>query len=233
MGLRAVVTGAGSGIGRATARRLRTDGWQVLGIDLKADDPTVAADVTHEQDLVRAAQEFGDAPIDALVCAAGVWLAGDDRYTKVDLDAWNTTLAVNVTGTMLTMRVFAPRISAGGAVVTVGSMAALAGIPRRDAYTASKGAIVALTRAWAADLIRFGVRVNCIAPGQVATPMTERVSGLDVNLLPLGREAEPDEIVEVIVSLINPASGYLNGAVIPIDGGLTAASALAPLSPRK
>jgi NAD(P)-dependent dehydrogenase (short-subunit alcohol dehydrogenase family) len=63
--------------------------------------------------------------------------------------------------------------------------------------------------------------------------MTERVSGLDVNLLPLGREAEPDEIVEVIVSLINPASGYLNGAVIPIDGGLTAASALAPLSPRK
>ena len=233
MGLRAVVTGAGSGIGRATARRLRTDGWQVLGIDLKADDHTVAADVTHEQDLVRAAQEFGDAPIDALVCAAGVWLAGDDRYTKVDLDAWNTTLAVNVTGTMLTMRVFAPRISAGGAVVTVGSMAALAGIPRRDAYTASKGAIVALTRAWAADLIRFGVRVNCIAPGQVATPMTERVSGLDVNLLPLGREAEPDEIVEVIVSLINPASGYLNGAVIPIDGGLTAASALAPLSPRK
>jgi 3-oxoacyl-[acyl-carrier protein] reductase len=212
---------------------LRTDGWQVLGIDLKADDHTVAADVTHEQDLVRAAQEFGDAPIDALVCAAGVWLAGDDRYTKVDLDAWNTTLAVNVTGTMLTMRVFAPRISAGGAVVTVGSMAALAGIPRRDAYTASKGAIVALTRAWAADLIRFGVRVNCIAPGQVATPMTERVSGLDVNLLPLGREAEPDEIVEVIVSLINPASGYLNGAVIPIDGGLTAASALAPLSPRK
>ena len=131
------------------------------------------------------------------------------------------------------MRVFAPRLKAGGAVVTVGSMAALAGIPRRDAYTASKGAIVALTRAWAADLIRFGVRVNCIAPGQVATPMTERVSGLDVNLLPLGREAEPKEIVEVIVSLINPAASYLNGVVIPIDGGLTAASALAPLSPRK
>lgn len=230
---RAVVTGAGSGIGRATAQRLRADGWQVLGLDLKADDQTVAADVTQEQALVLAAQQFGDEPIDALVCAAGVWLAGDDRYTKVDLDAWNTTLAVNVTGTMLTMRVFAPRIHAGGAVVTVGSMAAIAGIPRRDAYTASKGAIVALTRAWAADLIRFGVRVNCIAPGQVATPMTESVSGLDVNLLPLGREAEPAEIVEVIVSLINPAAGYLNGAIIPIDGGLTAASALAPLSPRK
>ena len=233
MCLRAVVTGAGSGIGRATAQRLRADGWQVLGIDLAADDHTVAADVTQEQELVLAAQKFGDKPIDALVCAAGVWLTGDDRYTKVDLDVWNTTLAVNVTGTMLTMRVFAPRLKAGGAVVTVGSMAALAGIPRRDAYTASKGAIVALTRAWAADLIRFGVRVNCIAPGQVATPMTERVSGLDVNLLPLGREAEPKDIVEVIVSLINPAASYLNGVVIPIDGGLTAASALAPLSPRK
>jgi NAD(P)-dependent dehydrogenase (short-subunit alcohol dehydrogenase family) len=76
------------------------------------------------------------------------------------------------------------------------------------------------------------VRVNCIAPGQVATPMTQHVTGLDAATLPLGREARPEEIVEVIVSLVNPASGYLNGAIIPIDGGLTAASALVPLSPR-
>ena len=232
MTVRAVVTGAGSGIGQATVSRLKSDGWEVLGVDLQAGDGVLAADVTNEQALMRVAETLNEEPIDALVCAAGIWLSDDDRYSKVDLDVWNKTLAVNVTGTMLCMRAFAPHIRGGGAVVTVGSMAAIAGIPRRDAYTASKGAIVALTRAWAADLIRRGVRVNCIAPGQVATPMTQHVTGLDAATLPLGREARPEEIVEVIVSLVNPASGYLNGAIIPIDGGLTAASALVPLSPR-
>ena len=228
----AVVTGAGSGIGRATADRLRLDGWTVLGVDIAGDDSVTRADVTDLDSLTAAAASLGGGRVDALVCAAGVWLEGDDRYTSIDLGAWERTWAVNVTGTMLTMRAFGPLLGAGSAVVTVGSIAAISGIPRRDAYTASKGAIVALTRAWAADLIRLGVRVNCIAPGQVATPMTERVTGLDHGRLPLGREAEPAEVVEVIVSLINPASSYLNGAIIPIDGGLTAASALAPLSPR-
>ncbi len=229
----AVVTGAGSGIGRATADRLRADGWRVLGLDLTAAPDVVQADVTDLASLEAAAGRLADAPVHALVLAAGIWSAQDDRYTSVPLDVWNRTLAVNVTGMMLSLRAFAPRLQPGSSVVTIASLAALSGIPRRDAYTASKGAVVALTRAWAADLIRLGVRVNAIAPGQVATPMTSHVTGVDTARLPLGREADPAEIVEVVLALLNPAATYLNGAVIPVDGGLTAGSALVPLSPRR
>ena len=238
----AVVTGAASGIGAVTSQLLRDQGWRVLGLDLQAgtssgidtdtDTDIVATDITDEVALAAAALHLGDGGLDALVCSAGVWLPGDDRYASVDLDVWARTLAVNVTGTMLTLRTFAPHLRAGGSVVTIGSIAALTGIPKRDAYTASKGAVVALTRAWAADLIRLGIRVNCVAPGQVATPMTAHVTGLDHSRLPLGREADPLEVARVIAALCDPGLGYLNGAIIPVDGGLTAASGLVPLSPR-
>lgn len=228
------MTGAGSGIGRATAERLRADGWQVLGLDVHGAEPEVVqADVTDLASLEAAARGLGDGPVDALVLAAGIWSSQDDRYTCVPLEVWNRTLAVNVTGAMLSLRAFAPRLRPGSSVVTFASVAAITGIPRRDAYTASKGAVVALTRAWAADLIRLGVRVNGIAPGQVATPMTADVTGVDTGALPLGREAQPAEVVEVVLALLNPACSYLNGAVIPVDGGLTAGSALVPISPRR
>ncbi len=225
----AVVTGAASGIGAAVAARFTADGWEVLGLDRDAADGVVAADVTDPDALAAAAARLADRPVGALVCAAGVWLEGDDRYTHVDLDVWETTWRVNVTGTMLTLRAFAPALARGAGVVTLGSLAALAGIPRRDAYTASKGAVVALSRAWAADLIRRGVRVNCVAPGVVATPMTARTAGEDLEL-PLGRAAAPEEIADVIVGAAT--SGYLNGAVIPVDGGVTAAARWSPISPR-
>lgn len=225
----AVVTGAASGIGAAVAARFAGDGWDVLGLDRAPGDGVVAADVTDPASLEDAAVSLDGRDVDALVCAAGVWLDGDDRYTTVDLDVWETTWRVNVTGTMLTLRSFAPLLASGAGVVTVGSLAALAGIPRRDAYTASKGAVVALSRAWAADLVRRGIRVNCVAPGVVDTPMTERTAGDDLDL-PLGRPATPDEIAEVIVGAAT--SGYLNGAVIPIDGGVTAAARWSPIAPR-
>ena len=225
----AVVTGAASGIGAAVAARYEADGWAVLRLDRSAGAGVTAADVTDEDSLTAVATQLADRPVRALVCAAGVWLDGDDRYTRVDMDVWETTWRVNVTGTMLTLRAFAPALAPGAGVVTLGSLAALAGIPRRDAYTASKGAVVSLTRAWAADLIRRGVRVNCVAPGVVATPMTARTSGDDLEM-PLGRAATPEEIADVIVG--TTTSGYLNGAVIPVDGGVTAAARWSPIAPR-
>lgn len=225
----AVVTGAASGIGAAVAAHFEVDGWEVLRLDRAAGPGVVAADVTDPDSLTAAASGLAGRPVRALVAAAGVWLEGDDRYSRVDLDVWDTTWRVNVTGTMLTLRAFAPLLVPGAGVVTIGSLAALAGIPRRDAYTASKGAVVALTRAWAADLVRRGIRVNCIAPGVVDTPMTERTAGEDLDL-PLGRAATPDEIAEVVVGAAT--AGYLNGAIVPVDGGVTAAARWSPISPR-
>lgn len=185
---RAVVTGAGSGIGAETCRQLRAQGWTVIGIDLTAGDGINRADVTDLDQLEAVAATLEGAQVDALLCVAGIWSGRDDRYTTVPLDVWNHTFAVNVTGTMLTMRAFAPLLVEGSSVVTVASMAALTGIPKRDAYTASKGAIVALTRAWAADLIRLGIRVNCIAIG---TAVALIASGQYDVIVAVGAEKMP------------------------------------------
>jgi NAD(P)-dependent dehydrogenase (short-subunit alcohol dehydrogenase family) len=109
---------------------------------------------------------------------------------------------------------------------------ALVSFPRRDAYTASKGAIVALTRAWAADLIGRGIRVNCICPGVTATPMAGPVIDAENLDLPFGRPATPQELAELVVAASSPAAAYLNGAIIPVDGGLTAAARTARITPR-
>jgi NAD(P)-dependent dehydrogenase (short-subunit alcohol dehydrogenase family) len=139
---------------------------------------------------------------------------------------------VNVTGTMLTLRAFAPRLTTGSAVTTIASVVALAGFPKRDAYTASKGAIVALSRAWAADLIGHGIRVNCVCPGVTSTPMATTVTDVEHPDLPLGRPATPAEVAEVIVAISEPAASYLSGAIVPVDGGLTAAARTARITRR-
>ena len=234
---RAVITGAASGIGKATAALLAERGWEVTGVDLAGGDGIVVADVTDADSLKAAAQAAGPEPVDALVAAAGIWDERDDRHSTVDLGVWERTWRVNVTGTMLTVRSFEHLLVPGSSIVTLGSVAALVAMPRRDAYTASKGAIVALTRAWAADLIRRGVRANCICPGPTATPMTAAAMGQGgaelERELPLGRAAEAAEVAAVIAGVVDPAATYLNGAVIPVDGGLTAALGTVDLTPRK
>ncbi len=228
----AVVTGVCSGIGAATARRLRAQGWEVIGIDISDADGVVRADVSDPEAMRSAGEIVGERPLHGLVCAAGIWPTGDDRYASIDLEVWTNTWAVNVTGTMLTMRSFAPLLQAGGGVVTFASIAALVGMPRRDAYTASKGAIVALSRAWAVDLIRRGVRVNCLAPGIVSTPMAEAHLGGELPEIPLGRTAQAEEIASIAVATLAPDATYLNGALIPIDAGLTAAAHVVPVGLR-
>ncbi len=138
----ALVTGAASGIGAATVELLASDGWRVQGLDIAGGAGVERADVSDPESLADAAEVLGDGPLHALVCAAGIWLVDDDRYSSVDLGVWERTWSVNVTGTMLTLRTFAPRLVPGSAVVTIASVAAMAGFPRRDAYTASKGAVL-------------------------------------------------------------------------------------------
>lgn len=231
--LKAVVTGAASGIGFAISELLRNRGWEVCGIDLHAGGGIVAADVSDPEAMEAAARQIGDGPFNAVISAAGIWDMRDDRHSHVDLGLWERTWRINVTGTMLTLRNFEPRMAEGSCFVTFGSVAALAGMPKRDAYTASKGAVVALSRAWAADLIRKRIRVNCVCPGPTATAMTAEVlTQSDLNL-PLGRAAHADEVAAVVASIVSPEMSYLSGAILPIDGGLTATMPNVPLVPRK
>jgi NAD(P)-dependent dehydrogenase (short-subunit alcohol dehydrogenase family) len=228
----AVVTGAASGIGSAVVALFEEQGWDVVGVDRSAGPGIVQADVSKESDMLAAAETLDGGHVDALVCAAGIWDQADDRYTSVSAEVWERTWAVNVTGTMLSLRAFAPLMGVGGSIVTIASMAAISGIPKRDAYTASKGAVLALSRAWAADLIRLGIRVNTLAPGIVETPMTEHINGEYETTLPLGRAASAREVAAVAVSLAGPELGYLNGVVVPVDGGLTAVNSLVSVAPR-
>ncbi|MEO3999926.1 SDR family oxidoreductase [Mesorhizobium sp. CAU 1732] len=230
-----VITGGAQGIGGAAATQLRGRGWTVHALDRKPHpDPEIVShicDVTDEAQLKSCATEIGG--IAALVPCAGINLRPhDNRAEELDLDAWHRTLAVNLTGVMLTVRAFRPSIRNDGAIVLLSSVAALRAMPLADAYTASKGALVALTRSWAVDYGRFGIRVNCICPGPTSTEM---MSGMIDQFaesrqlqLPQQRMARPEEVGNLIAFLASPDSSYISGAVIPVDGGAVAHSAGMP-----
>lgn len=229
----AVITGGSSGIGLAVGRNLLSNGWRVHSLDL-LPCPEQAV-VTHLGDIgdavwVEGVAEEIDAPVNALVTAAGVWDAtGDGPAERLNLTTWDITLRVNLTGTMLAVRSFQPRMAEGGSIVTISSIAGLVAMPHRDAYTASKGAVIALTRTWAIDYSRRGIRVNCVCPGVTETPLvTDRQAHLEERhqmQLPQQRMATPDEVANVISFLASPASSYMSGAIVPVDGGTTAFAA--------
>lgn len=227
----ALVTGAGSGIGRATVERLIDQGWHVHAVDLRypenVDERITVheGDVTNEESLGRISAQIGE--LDGIVTAAGVNLRPRDASVRhLERDAWDRTLAINITGTMLTVRSFFANLREGAAITTIGSTAALAGTPGADAYTASKGAVVALTRAWASELSRFRIRVNSVCPGVTDTPMmVDVVNHVDADKFlttPQHRFASPQEIAHVVTFTLQPQNSYLSGAVIPVDGGATA-----------
>ena len=236
----AVVTGGAQGIGGTTAALLAAQGYIVHSLDLKPNPSGAVTshvcDVTDAARLAELAEAIG--PVDALLCGAGINLRPrDSRPEQIDLEAWRKTLDVNLTGTLLTVRAFRPRMREAGAIVTMGSVAALVAMPLADAYTASKGAIVALTRSWAVDYSRFGITVNCVCPGPVDTEMMagvrEKFKEDSQVQLPQQRMARPEEVGDLIAFLMSPQSSYVSGAVIPVDGGLTAHSAGMPFPKRK
>ncbi len=229
---RALVTGAASGIGAACCRVLTREGWDVVGADLTAhgDADIHRLDVTDEQawsELM--ARVTADGPLDGLVTSAGIRTRS--MIVDTELAEWDRHLRVNLTGTWLAMRAFLRAVPTDGApraIVTIASVNATIAVPGQAHYVASKGGIVALTRAAALEGAPLGVRANAIAPGPIRTPMAEeRLADPEqvrwlTGRVPLGRVGEPDEIGELAEFLLSPRASYISGEVVSADGGWTA-----------
>jgi NAD(P)-dependent dehydrogenase (short-subunit alcohol dehydrogenase family) len=236
-GLVAIVTGGASGIGASTVRVLLERGASVAVFDrditgADADALGVVADVSDDES-VRAAvattvATFGR--IDILVNNAGIGAQGSVEDNGDD--EWARVLDVNVIGVARVSRAALPylRLSPAAAIVNTCSIAATAGLAQRALYSASKGAVLSLTRAMAADHLREGIRVNCVNPGTAATPWVSRLlsSAADPEAeaaalaarQPHGRLVSPDEIADAIAYLASPRSGSTTGTSIAIDGGM-------------
>jgi 2-keto-3-deoxy-L-fuconate dehydrogenase len=242
-GKRALVTGAGSGIGAAVARGLHAAGAEVVLADLRGEAAeevagglgagarAVALDVADE-DAVRAAIEAEErvGGLDVLANVAGI--GSTTSAPDTPLEVWERVFAVNARGTFLCCKhVIPPMARRGrGAIVNMASVAGLVGLRNRAAYCASKGAVVALTRALAVDHVGDGVRVNAVCPGTVDSPWVRRLveeAGESMEALrarqPMGRLGTPDEVADAVLYLASDAAAFVTGAVLAIDGGLTAA----------
>ena len=239
--LRAAVTGGGSGIGLATVDLMVREGATVAALDLAPPPPRdgvvpVVADVTDQASLDAAADQVAAAlgGLDVLVCNAGVSSVG--TVEENDDAEWHRVLDVNVVGVVRTARAFLPllRQSDRAAIVNTASVVSSVGLPRRACYGASKGAVLALTLAMAADHLEDGIRVNCVCPGTVDTPWVARLlSATDdpeearralIARQPIGRLGTAEEVAEAIVYLASPTAGYVTGTALAIDGGITGVS---------
>jgi 2-keto-3-deoxy-L-fuconate dehydrogenase len=221
--MRALVTGGGSGIGAAVVRRLAADGLEVTVADLAPGADGVVLDVRDE-----AAVAAAMADVDLLVNAAGIGSTTDAPSTPVQV--WDDVFAVNARGTFLCCKHAIPgmRERGGGSIVNVASIAGLVGLRNRAAYCASKGAVIALTRALAVDHVGDGIRVNAVCPGTVDSPWVRRLVeevGESIDTLrarqPMGRLGTTDEIADAVVYLAT--AEFATGTILTVDGGLTAA----------
>jgi NAD(P)-dependent dehydrogenase (short-subunit alcohol dehydrogenase family) len=221
----AIVTGAASGIGAAVVRRLEADGIRVTGWDLRGKPPVDVSDAAAvDAALKRVVAAAG--PPDILVnCAGRRELAG---MAEVTPEQWRRDISTNLDGTFNCIHAVLPLMleSRSGAIVNFASVAGLTGFVGRVAYCASKFGVVGLTLAAAKDLGPHGIRVNAVAPGPVATPLTAHMRADPAHdavaeSVPLGRWGKPEEIAEIVAFLVGPAASYVNGAVITGDGGQT------------
>lgn len=219
--VRALVTGGASGIGAACVARLRRGGVRVVTADL-APGADHRLDVT-DPDAVSALRD-AIGPVGILINSAGV-VGPSLPLVELELEAWRATFRVNVDGTFLLCRAFVPgMVRAGwGRVVNLASIAAKDGNPMQSAYSASKAAVVALTKSLGKEVATTGVLVNAIAPAAVSTPMNAAtdpaVLARSQRLTPMGRFGRPDEIAELAAWLCSEAVSFSTGAVYDASGG--------------
>ena len=224
----AVVTGGASGIGAATVQKLRDEGADVVAADVAALDGVEQVDVTDEMQVVELFGGIGRP--DLVVNCAGV-NGNFGPLADLQVDAWRRTLDINLTGTFLCVREAVRAMDGGpGAIVNIASGAGMRGFANLPDYVASKHGVIGLTRAAALEFARSGIRINVIAPGTVRTPMLEDFAGGDESALegmgymtPSGRLGTPDEIADAVLWLCSDRAEYVTGAVIAVDGGVSAA----------
>jgi NAD(P)-dependent dehydrogenase (short-subunit alcohol dehydrogenase family) len=245
----AIVTGAASGIGAATAALLLEQGWRVALLDLpgkgldaarelyasRTDVLVAAVDVTDEPavDHVVDRVERAIGPIHGVVNSAGI--AADIPSLETPVDLFRRILDVNVIGTFVVGRASARRMAErkSGAIVNIASVSGLRGSKGRVAYGSSKGGVITLTQVMANDLAAHGIRVNAVAPGPVDTPMVQVVHtpadrALWKQFIPMNRYAEPAEIAHAAAFLLDGTqAGYITGVVLPVDGGFAGAGVIA------
>jgi 2-dehydro-3-deoxy-L-rhamnonate dehydrogenase (NAD+) len=226
----ALVTGGARGIGAATAERLRTGGARVAVFDLSAADGdgdlALQGDVTRSSDLDRAVErvvhELGR--LDVLVCCAGV--SGDSLHTvDVTDEEWSRVFAVNANGVFYANRaaIRAMEPTGYGRIVNVASIAGKEGNPMAAAYSASKAAVITMTKSIGKDVAGTGILVNCVAPAVIETPMLGDMSQEHVDYMvariPLGRMGRPDEVAALIAFLASEELSFATGACFDLSGG--------------
>ena len=242
----ALVTGGGSGIGRATAERLAAEGAAVMIANRseEAGRDAVSAigaaggtarfapvDVADEDSVVAMFEQLGAAfgpELHVLVNSAGT--VATTTAPETSLADWERVFAVNTRGTFLCCKhAFGRMRPPHASIVNVASVAGMVGVPNRAAYCASKGAVIAFSRAMAVDHVADGIRVNCVCPGTIDSPWIDRLvadgaSREDLEARqPLGRLGTPDEVAEAILYLASDQAGFSTGSALVVDGGTTAA----------